>query len=414
MIFAARFVVVDSRTIIKDAKIVVEEGVIVDIGPAESIKKREGIRLELKRHIIHPGFVNAHCHLDLSYLLGKIKPRKPFALWLTAIVAERRAASSKTIDAGIRKGISRLLETGTTTVGDISADGRSAAALIKAGIHGVVFHETLGYQPALAGQRLGDLKRRFNDTPDNRYLTSGVSPHACYSTSAKLMSEACRFAKRKNAPVAIHCAETEEELLFSRNHTGPLKDFLDNLGVYDREGQPRFGPVNVIKKAGALDNSILVHLNHPSHGDLASIKKTNSKVVYCPLSNRWFGRDDSNHPLPKLLKKSIIVGLGTDSLASNYDLDMAAECRQTMKNFGDISASQAFNMGTEAGAKTLGMPENHGTLRTGAPFNAVALLTSVRSSGSDKLFRAILSPGRKIGAVWTGGVRRYYDKEFMK
>ena len=409
-VYSARYIVIDSQTILKDSALIVQNGVIKEIAPIESIRRKSNKSVELHSHILHPGFVNAHCHLDLSFLRGKLKARQPFVRWLEAVISARKTATKKEIDTGMLLGAKRLIETGTTTVGDISSDGGSTRILASIGLRGVIFHETLGYPKNVCDERLDDLIKRFGATPASPFITHGVSPHALYSTSAKLMEDASRFAKKNSAPVAIHTAETEEEVLFSTKGSGPLKDFLDKMGLFTANSHPTSTPVFAIKKAGALNSSLLIHLNHPARGDLAKIKTDNAKVAYCPMSNKWFGRGDKNHPLLKLLAAKIPVGLGTDSLASNNDLDMTAEMRQTLKNFVELTPSAVFDMATRGGSEALSLPKNFGTLRVGAPFDAVAIKAPSHLAGQ-KLFRAIMSQKRKISAVWIGGKKRYTNGE---
>ncbi len=149
-------------------------------------------------------------------------------------------------------------------------------------------------------------------------------------------------------------------------------------------------------------------MNHPCKGDLATIKKEGAKIVICPNSNRWLQRPISA-PVYDILDRGIPLALGTDSLASNTDLDMTAEIRGLLREFPDIALSQAFDIATVGGAKALGLPKMCGTLQKGAPFDAVAV--KIKSFRKINPMRAIISGRRRVDAVWVAGAKLRIKRE---
>ena len=408
----AKTFIADSSSVMDHATVIVHEGRVREIGPAESLTGVKADRVvRLPGHTLHPGFVNAHCHLDLSFLKGKLRRHAAFADWIRSLVAARSRASRKVVSDGIKMAIARMLQTGTTCVGDISTAAASPPRLIKAGMRAVVFHETLGYRPELAAERLSEVEKRIESAQTTDLVKHGVSPHSVYSVSQALMKGAADYARRKNIPLAIHLCETPEETLFARKGRGPLRELLEDLGAFPKGGVLGLTPVNAVSRTGALDSSLAIHMNHSSRGDVSTLKKHGARVVICPNSNRWFGRETTASFYDFILR-GIPVGMGTDSLASNDDLDMASEMRTLMKSFPDISHRQAFDLATAGGAGALGLGDGVGTLRVGAPFDAVAVLT--KSGRKENPLRAIMRKNREVHKVWTAGRERYRNMEAVR
>ncbi len=400
---SARHIVVDSSTILDNTTLIINDGRVAELGSAESMRhvKTDKV-ITLPGSIIHPGFVNAHCHLELSFMKGRLRNRAPFTRWISDLVALRNKTGVRVIDRGIKVGINRLLATGCATVGDVTSMNRVSKPLIRSGMRAVVFHEALGYDPATAPERFNDLKSRIESAPVSATVSNGVSPHAVFSVSPQLMSSAAKYARSKKLPVAIHLCETLEEVEYSRYGTGPFRQFLDSFG-FDRTSakHPGSTPLNAVNKNGALPCALAIHMNHPAHGDLTTLKKMNAGVAYCPGSNHWFRRKKVDHPLEKLLSRNIPVGLGTDSLASNNDLDMRAEARLVMNSFPEMPITKIFDLITTDAAVALGMKDGVGTLRVGAPFDAVAM--NIKNSRRESVLSSIIKSRQTAAMVWVNG-----------
>ena len=398
----APVVVVDWQTILRDAAVIVHDGKVARVGPADVMKLEKVDRtIHLPRHILHPGFINCHCHLELSYMAGKLTPRAPFTDWISELIALRTQAKAPHIRACITTAVRRLARAGVTCVGDVCQTGLPAAALAKSGLRGVIFHEVIALDPALAPARFEDLLRRISEAKKHGgLLTHGVAPHAAYSTSAELISLAAKYAAEVGAPMSMHMLETREETQFCGKGTGPFKNLLEKLGQYSPEYVPRQLPMTLAAEAGALKNGLMAHFNHPSPGDIASLKKYRASVAFCPNSNRWFGRSQ-RHPVAKLIRNKINVGLGTDSLASNTDLDMRAEMRTLIKTFPALGHQTAFYLSTQGSAMALGLSKLAGTLLPGALFDAAALETKI-SPKADPLRSIIISKGN-YSRLWVNG-----------
>ncbi|VAX18471.1 hypothetical protein MNBD_NITROSPINAE03-1080 [hydrothermal vent metagenome] len=258
----------------------------------------------------------------------------------------------------------------------------------------------MGFDPAQAEMRFADLKGRVEKAFTTDRLQNGVSPHSVYSVSPKLMKKTAGYAKKTSLPLAIHICETLAEAEFSVKGSGEFRSFHKSIGAHIPGGHPALTPVNAASRTGAIDNALLIHMNHPNRGDLSTLVCKNAKVIVCPNSNRWFRRK-INHPLIKLMKRKIPVGLGTDSLASNDDLDIRAEARRIVGDFPELAVSDVFDLATVGGARALGLPAKYGTLQAGAPFDAIAVKLKLNRR-TDPLL-AIISNKENVSKTWVGG-----------
>ena len=394
----AALVVLDSGTVVPNGSVIVHGGQVVEVDAAEAHKKiAADITIRLPGHVLHPGFVNVHAHLELSYMKGRLAPKAPFADWIRRLIALRAKTKPAAAVRHAVMGANRLARTGCCTVADVTQTGCAIPALAALGLRGVIFHEVIGFNPDLAREKLSDLAQRMEEGGKlGGMLLHGAAPHAVYSTSGELIKSSAEMAHALGAPLSVHLAETAEEETFSTKGTGPLAELLKDMGSYNRLWIPKARPLKVLQKQDALAGALLAHCNHVSAEDITAMKKAGAAVAYCPGSNQWFGRTGP-HPLMSIIAKGIPVGLGTDSLASNGDLDMRREMRLLMEKFGDITVAEAFYMATEGGAKALGMGKDAGTLRPGAPFDATAIKLSIGRNGGP--FARII--GSKSGYVRT-------------
>ncbi len=280
--------------------------------------------------VIMPGLVNAHAHLELTCLQGRLVRFSSFCDWLSQLILQRRQWKREDYIESARRGCEMAVNSGTTLIGDISASGVSWEALRSTRLRKVVFEEALSFLPERAGEILASLEDRLNKREPDALLCPGISPHAPYSVSAQLFRPLCALARRTSLPLAIHAAETQEE--------------LENLGILE-------SPV------------LLIHCNYLDPESMAIILRSRSSVVYCPRSHAFFGH--AEHPVRKLLDLGINVALGTDSLASNDSLSLLDEMRFLYRVRKDLKSCEIFRMATLNGAAALGFGASAGRLRCG-------------------------------------------------
>jgi len=312
---------------------------------------------------IIPGLVNAHVHLDLSGLRGKVAPRPDFTCWLKEIIAHRRAQTREQILADARDGLAEALRHGTTLLGDIAAEGATWPILAEAPCRSVVFREMLGLPAHRALPVWQEAMNWLDEHPDTESCWAGLSPHAPYSVHHSLI----RAAASISILSTIHLAETRAELDLLDKHQGPFVEFLREVGVWEADGLAPSLEWALWQSARA-DSMLLAHGNYLS-ADMAIPRS--ATVVYCPRTHAAFGHPP--HPFRELLARGVRVALGTDSLASNPDLDLLAEARFVFEQYPDLPGDQLLRMATLSGAEALCQARETGSLHPGKSADLVVV-----------------------------------------
>lgn len=354
--------------------ILIQGGRIVRLLREEELAAAQGLEpLDGSQHILLPGLVDAHAHLELSAMAGR-PPSPPFTRWVRELVETVRGWQEEDFRISIRQGICQLLRSGITTVGDVSRTGLSSSFLSEAGLRGVVYHEVLGFAPALAAERMAALKEKIDPCLSQRVLVHpGVSPHSPFTLSPRLLRESCDYAHQHRLPLAIHLGETAEEVAFLQGRGREIPELLAALGAWDESWSPPLTtPVGYLERLGVLEGIAGIHLNHVTEADLAILQTRQVQVVYCPKSNTWFGRKGI-YPLRAFLERGIPVALGTDSLASNDTLNLFQEMRMAKRLFPLLSDALLLEMATVNGARALGLGEIVGDLAPGKMADLIAV-----------------------------------------
>jgi cytosine/adenosine deaminase-related metal-dependent hydrolase len=343
-----------------------------------------------------PGLVNAHTHLDLSGAREKIPPAPDFTAWLRGVIAYRRSRAPEDVQGDIREGLAECLRFGTTLVGDISGDGGSWDALADAPLRAVVFRELLGLPADRAARAGADAVTWLVVHQPTPTCRPGVSPHAPYSVRCSLFL----WAATLGCPAAVHLAESAAEVYLLGHRRGPFVPFLRELGVWAPDGLAEDAE-HVLRLFNGLSPALFVHGNflHPE----APIP-ANGSVVYCPRTHAAFRHPP--HPWRAFLARGVRVALGTDSLASNPDLDLLAEARFLHRHFPDVPGETLLRMATLSGAEALGWAEETGSLTPGKSADLVAVPLPERDEADPH--RLVLGAELPVAKVlfrgrWAGG-----------
>jgi cytosine/adenosine deaminase-related metal-dependent hydrolase len=348
--------------------------------------------------VLTPGLVDAHSHLELSGLRGRLPRTGSFTGWIQALLRERAALDPERIAADIRAGADRLLATGTTACGDIDSGSDVARALTRHPVRMRSYREVLD---ANDPTRTASALRAFDAWAPRRARTArGVSPHAPYTVSDALFRALALRARRKKLAVAIHWAETEEESRWLEHGDGPMSALLAQ--------SPRTRGLDAIDACGLLGaRTALVHGNHPGVDDRRRIAASGAVLVHCPGTHAFFARESFD--LRAWFDAGVEVALGTDSLASNADLDMRREMQLLRAAHPWLAPARAWDMATRSAARALGFVGRAGELVPGAWADVCAHETPEHGRGSDaaraaSLLEALTSGAAKLRAVWIGGV----------
>ncbi|AMV28763.1 Aminodeoxyfutalosine deaminase [Gemmata sp. SH-PL17] len=313
---------------------------------------------DLGNAAIIPGLVNPHTHLDLSGARGLIPPTDAdhFTDWLRGVIDYRRTRTPEQTQSDIRAGLTECLRHGTTLIGDIASEGASWDALAGAPTRAVVFREFIGLgleRAAAAVTAAEAATKSLAQTPNCRM---GFSPHAPYSVRQTLLEQVTELARFHHLPVAVHLSESPGEIELLQRHSGPFRTFLQDLGIWHADALSE-SPDAWITRQFRCAPDLYIHANY-----LASTLRIpeNGSVVYCPRTHAAFGH--APHPFREFLARDVRVCLGTDSLASNPDLDVLSEARFVRTRYPDFPGDQLLRMVTLSGAEALGWADETGSL----------------------------------------------------
>jgi cytosine/adenosine deaminase-related metal-dependent hydrolase len=301
---------------LSDGALVLDGDRVVEIGPRPDIEARHG-PAEMHDAVILPALVNAHLHLELSHLAGKVPGGVGLVPWIEALVAQRSRGGA--VEEGMAAGATALRQAGVAAVGDVSNGLASGRHLAREGITGTLFHEIYGFTGERAAQALrlaAEVRERLGDPGPG--LRVAPSPHAVYSTHL-----ATAAALLRAGPASIHLAEVPEERRFVAEAAGPFADLVLRLGLEPGELRPfARSPVDAVA-AHLGPETLVVHAVDVDDEDLAALRRSGATVVLCPRSNQHVsGRLPD---LPRLLAAGIRLAVGTDSLASSPSLSPLEE-----------------------------------------------------------------------------------------
>jgi len=326
-----------------------------------------------------PGLVNAHTHLELSYLHGRIPRAARFTDWVRPLLAARRTPpDADTVQAHAADAISDAVESGTVLFGDVSNSLGALGALRASGVPGHVFYELLGFNTPEPGARVSEARARIAaERPaagNASEIRFSLAAHAPYSVSPALFDAIRRDSSAHGAPTTVHLAEGREEVQLLADGTGPWRELLEALGVWTDAWQPpAASPVEYLRQRGFLDAStLIVHGVQCTAADIARIRGLGATLVSCPRSNAYVGAGEP--PLAAFYDAGVPVAFGTDSLASVEDLNLFGELAEARRLAPGVPARRLLESATLVGARALGFGRDYGSLEPGKR----AALISVR------------------------------------
>lgn len=331
--------------------------------------------VDLGKVALIPALVNAHTHLEFSNLHQPLgHPGLEFTAWLDLLIQYRRtnlsAQSSKAI--AIQKGIGESAAAGVGLLGEIATNPLSFVDYVNrvddpveaSRIDLTIFYEQLGRKGAVFNPLLGSIDRFFHAGRHQHSL--GISPHAPYSVHPDLLKMLITSANRYGVAVAMHLAETEEERELLENRSGPFVDFLQSLGVWEATRFfPRTTTSQWLELLAAAPRSVIIHGNYLSAEESEFVGRNRDRmgVVFCPRTHRYFRHRP--YPLRQFLNAGICVAVGTDSRASNPDLNLFHDLQAVAEDFPDLHPLEILKMGTLNGAEVLGKQQYQGSLAPG-------------------------------------------------
>jgi cytosine/adenosine deaminase-related metal-dependent hydrolase len=307
-----------------------------------------------------PGLVNAHTHLELTGLEGKAG-ESDFDEWIRTIVRLKHKWAALDFLQAARTGLQRSFAAGVTTLADTGDSGAPFEVLLEQNGSGIAYLEVFGPDPFSADTQFDAFRTRALELKarQTERVRLGVSPHAPYSVSGLLYSRVARFAEEEGLPMAVHIAESAAESELLEHADGPFARQWESRGI-PLPSLPGRTPLAWLDEHGVLGpRTLCIHVVRAQGDDITRLARQHCPVAHCPRSNRRHGHGDA--PLGKLLAAGLRVGVGTDSAASVYPVDLLAEARAAQALAG-LTAERALDLVMLGAARALNLDLELGSL----------------------------------------------------
>ena len=379
-ILRSRVVLPIWRPPIEDGAVAVCGARIVAVGDWRAVRTEfAGNVCDLGETILMPGLINAHCHLDYTHMAGDFPPRKSFCDWIKLITTEKAQWTYSDFAESWLDGAKMLLRSGTTTVADIEAVPELLPDVWESTpLRVLSLLEMTGVRSRRnPDQILNDSLRNIQSLRHDRCL-AGLSPHAPYSTTPRLLRRSAAAARKLDLLVATHVAESATEVEMFQHRRGEMFEWLER-NERDMSDCNGVSPVQHLARQRLLGSHLLaVHLNYLAPGDARLLAKKNVSVVHCPRSHDYFKHQQ--FPYRPLANAGVNVCLGTDSLATvriprrgQPELNLFREMQAFANQHLTVPEHKIVRLATLNAARALGMAGQIGELNRNAFADLIAL-----------------------------------------
>ena len=362
--YHARWVLPVASPPIADGWVAVDGGRVVAVGrgrPADFADDEQ-----LGDVALMPGLVNAHTHLELSYLHDEVPPASEFVTWIRNVMAARRQRpdprAADIVDA-IDRAIVESRASGTAVVGDVSNTLVTFEPLARSALAAIVFYELIRFNAPDPRALVDAATAEIEALAPTEWVRASLAAHAPYSV-APLVLRAIREAVDRDAlrPCSVHLCESAEETEFLRTGLGSWRRLLEDVGAWDPAWTPPgVSPVQFLDESGFLGANVLaVHGVQMTLDDLGRLKARGTTLVTCPRSNGHTGAGAP--PIQDFYDAGVRVAIGTDSLASSPDLNVFAELATMRALAPAVPATALLESATIEGARALGFDADYGTI----------------------------------------------------
>jgi cytosine/adenosine deaminase-related metal-dependent hydrolase len=359
---------------IRHGWVVTERGLIVDVGGPQDgpdAVRQDGVApVDLGDAVLMPALVNAHTHLELSWLRGRTRPASSFLGWVSGMMRERLQSAdgrdSEYVRAAAALAVEEMAASGTGLIGDVSNSLAHLDVLDASRLDGLVFHEVIRFRATEAEGCVEEARRRIDAAAAGARWRLALAPHAPYSVAPSVFRALAAARPGLREPrMSVHVAESREEVEFIQRGTGGWPDLLKRLGAWDPDWRaPECSPIAYLDRLGFWDGRTLaVHAAQASEADLALLAARGATVVTCPRSNAWVGAGAP--PVEAFYRSGVRVAIGTDSLASVDDLNLFSELAALRRAAPGVRPADLLRSATRSGAEALGFGDTHGAITRG-------------------------------------------------
>lgn len=359
-IFGAKILSMDKNfSIINDGAIIINNGKIIEIGESEKLRATFFVKksIEAKGKLVMPGLINTHTHSAMTIFRGFADDIE-LKSWLHEFVfpSEAKYINAQTVKLGTTLAIAEMLLSGTTTYNDMYFFVQEAAEITeKFGMRAVLSEGIIDYPTPSADKPeigIAHTEELLKSWKNNELINIAISAHSPYSCSKNLLQKVKSFADKNAIKLHIHLAETQWEVSeIQKLHKKTPTEYLESLGILD-------------------SNIIAAHSVHLTEHDIDLYAKYGLGVAHNPECNMKLASGVA--PIPKLLAKGVKVGIGTDGVASNNNLDLFQDLRTAafvhkLENADPslANAKEMVKMATIGGAQVLGLEHEIGSLEIG-------------------------------------------------
>ncbi|MCH7880884.1 MAG: TRZ/ATZ family hydrolase [Proteobacteria bacterium] len=401
-----------SFEVLTDYALIIKDSVIDRLIPVDELQIQEDYpgaeTIELPDHILMPGLVNSHTHASMSLFRG-IADDLHLMDWLENHIwpAEGRWVDRQFIDDGCQLTIAEMIRSGTTCMNDMYFyPDQVARTAQRLGMRAVVGLILLDF-PTVWAKDADDYLHKglavHDEIKEYSLITSALAPHAPYTVSDEAFEKLSVYSNELDLPVHMHIHETEFEVAEAIKNTG-------------RRPLERLDQLNLVNS-----NLIAVHMTQLNEFEIERLSETGVHVIHCPESNLKLA--SGLCPVAQLQDNGINVALGTDSAASNNDLDMLAEMRTAALLAKGVSgdatacnAQQAIQMATINGAKALGLGERIGSIEVKKQADLIGV--DLSKCNTQPVYDPVTclvyaANSQQVSHVWIDGVCQLRDYQLI-
>lgn len=352
----------DGKKILPEGSIIVlnDENAFVEIVSEKALDKNN---IEYYEGIISPGFVNAHCHLELSHLKNKIPQHTGLPTFAMHVIKQRNNFTKDEILEHLQEADADMWKNGIVAVGDICNGADSFIQKKKSKLFYHSFIELIGLNPNF-GKSIFDRGLELLENLKSFDLQGSLAPHAPYSTSVELIKLISNYNAAYTLPLSIHNQESEEESKFFAGTPSDFEKLYDFLKLdISWFKAPKCSSLEAYIESLSSHPSLLIHNTFSSKKDIALSQAKNIYWCFCPGANMYIENRLPDYSLFEEQKNKLCIG--TDSLASNLQLDVIQEANLIWQAHPTFTLEEMLQMLTSNGAEALGISNDYGNFIPG-------------------------------------------------
>jgi cytosine/adenosine deaminase-related metal-dependent hydrolase len=365
---SAHYIITGVGVILTKGIIILDnDGTVLEIVDTKG-ELNEMANVEFYNGVLIPGFVNAHCHLELSHLKAISPEKTGLPGFLKNVIQHRNIEQDKVIEEA-QKADFELWKNGIVAVGDISNTDTTFQVKSTSKIFYHTFIEALGFSPQRAEKAFGWAKYCFDEALSLE-LKASIVPHAPYSISKALFEKISAFAEEKHSVLSMHSQEcTDEDDLYISGKGEIVQHLTENLAIDISSFKPsgKSAIESVIGWLPSENKLLLVHNIQTTQKDIDLIARARpldkTWFVLCPNSNLYI--EDRLPDIDLFRKNQLKICLGTDSLSSNHQLSIFNEMKTIQSHFPKIPLDEMAIWATRNGAEALEIDSWAGTIEKG-------------------------------------------------